>query len=133
MVIAPQIIILKEINIPEALIQLRSDGIIHVHYKKNTTVDVETQRVMRDIFRQMAPGKKLPYIFSASSGVTITKEARENSNVPDSPIGAYAIIANNLAYRLVANFYLKVNKPVIPSKLFSTIEDALEWIYTLNV
>ncbi len=133
MIVAPQTIILKEINIPEALIQLRSDGIIHVHYKKNTTLDLETQRFMRSIYQDLIPGKNLPYIFSASDGVTVTKEARENSNTADSPIAAYAMIANNIAYRLVANFYLKVNKPLVPSKLFSTFDDAVKWIYSLNL
>jgi len=125
-----QIIIVKEVNIPEALIRLRSDGIIHVNYKKNVTIDIDSQQLMREIYKDLAPGKKLHYIFSAAIGVTFTKEVRENSSGPDSPIASYAIIANNLAYRIIANFYLKVNKPKVPYKLFPTVEAAVEWLHT---
>lgn len=132
MILTSKIIIVKEVDIPEALVRLRSDGIMHVHYKKNTTIDTEAQLMMREIYREMVPGKTLPYIFSAASGVTFTKEARENSRGKDSPIASYAIIANNLAYRLIANFYLKVNKPKVPYRLFSTMEDAVEWLQGQN-
>lgn len=123
-----QIIILKEVDTPEAEIKLRSDGITHVHYKTNVVIDADTQLSMREIFKELAPGKKLKYIFSAETGVTFTKEARENSVAVDSPIAAYAIIANNLAYRIIGNFYLKVNKPLVPYKLFSTADEAIEWL-----
>lgn len=125
-----KIVVLKEKDIPEALIKLRSDGIIHVHYKKNVTIDIETREMMREIYRELAPGKKLNYIFSADNGVTFTKEARENSNEANSPIASYAIIANNLAYRLVANFYLKVTKPAVPYRIFSSVKEAVAWLHS---
>ena len=133
MALVQKIIVLKEVNIPEAIITLRSDRIMLVHYNKDITIDVETQLMMREIYKQMAPGKRLDYIFSASSGVSFTKEARENpSDVANSPIASYAIIANNLAYRLIANFYLKVIKPRVPYRLFSDIDEAVEWLHSRN-
>ena len=131
MVLESPIIILKEIDVPEASIKLRSDGIVLVHYKKNVTIDADTQFSMRELFKELAPGKKLNYIFSADAGVSFTKDARENSakSTQDSPIAAYAVIANNLAYRIIANFYLKVNKPKVPFKLFPNTEEALFWLH----
>ena len=127
--LASPVIILKEVDIPEASIKLRSDGIVHVHYKKNTTIDMEAQGFMREIYKEMAPGKMFHYIFSAASGLTFTNEAMKNSMDKDSPIASYAVIANNTAYRLIANFYLKVNKPKVPYKLFSSVEEAVEWLH----
>jgi hypothetical protein len=132
MVLSSNITVVKEIEIPEAFIRLRSDSILHVHYKRNTTLDVELQVRMRNIFNEMTGGLKSNFIFSAAEGFALTKEARENSTILDSnsPISAYAVIANNLAYRIIANFYLKVNKPTVPYKLFQTIEEAVKWLYT---
>jgi hypothetical protein len=132
MISISQIITLKEINTPEARIKLRSDGIVHVHYKKNVVIDSETQVSMRAHFQELAPGKRLKYIFSADAGVTFTKEARENSvnSQHDSPIAAYAILANNVAYRIIANFYLKVNKPRVPYKMFAEMEEAEKWLHS---
>ncbi len=128
-----RISIIKRIEIPEALIQQRSDGIIHVHYKKNTTLDVELQVNMRALFFELTEGKKAPFIFSADEGFSLTKEARENAGISakESPISAYAIIAESLGYRIIANFYLKVNKPKLPYKLFPSIDDAVKWLYLL--
>lgn len=125
------IIILKEVNIPEALIKLRSDGIIHVHYQKNTVIDLNSMLFMREIYRDMAPGKQLHYIFTAAPGVTFSRDVIEIS-MGDSPIAAYAIIADNIAYRTIANFFLKVNKPRVPHKLFASVEEAVKWLYAQN-
>lgn len=132
MVLTPNITFLKVVEIPEANIILRSDNIIHVDYGKNVTLDVNLQISMRKIFDELAAGKKMHFIFSADEGFILTKEARENSEIMDidSPISAYGIVANNLAYKLIANFYLKVNKPKVPFKIFLTVEEAAKWLYT---
>jgi hypothetical protein len=69
-------------------------------------------------------------MFDAMDNVTITKEARENAIKLEekSPSYASAAIANSLPYRLIANFYLKFNKPGIPFRLFRKEEEALEWL-----
>lgn len=53
------VVVLKRVKIPEALIMLRSDGIVHVHYKKNTTLDLDLQASMRDLFLELTGGKKV--------------------------------------------------------------------------
>lgn len=124
----------KQVEIPEATITLRSDSIITVRYKRNVVLDVELQLRMRKIYAELTQGKKMNFVFSADLGFIVTKEARENAELlaDSSPIKSYAILVNNIAYRLVANFYYKINKPKVPYKLFSTLEDAVHWIYTLE-
>ena len=132
MVLDPQITILKEINFREATIWLRSDDIVHVHYKKNATLDIELQADMRKVFKQITEHIPHGFIFSAEEGFNLTKEAREHMKANRDPvIKAYAIIADNLAYRIIANFVLKVNKPSVPYKLFANVEDGVRWLKTL--
>lgn len=128
--VAP-IVVLKRVEIPEALMMLRSDGIVHVHYKKNTTLDIELQASMRDLFLELTGGKKSPFIFSADEGFSLTKEARENADSfkKNPVISSYAVIADNLGYRMIANFYLKINKPVTPYKIFQNTEEAVQWLH----
>lgn len=125
------VVVLKRVEIPEALIMLRSDGIVHVHYKKNTTLDLDLQASMRNLFLELTGGKKSPFMFSADEGFSLTKEARENADSfkKNPVISSYAIIADNLGYRMIANFYLKINKPVTPYKIFQNTEDAIQWLY----
>jgi hypothetical protein len=42
-----------------------------------------------------------------------------------------AIVVNSLAHNLVANFYMKFNKPTCPVSIFSDPEKAVEWIRSL--
>lgn len=126
--------VLKQVDIPEATVTLRTDNIIIVRYKQNVMLDLELQLRMRRIYHDLCQGKKLNFIFSADLGFSVTKEARENSELlaESSPIKAYAIIVTNIAYRLIANFYYKINKPKVPYKLFGTQDEAIHWLYTLD-
>lgn len=120
----------KKIELPEAIIHCRTDGIIHVRFKEKTEVDVALQDRLLKIYLEICADGKRPFIFSALTDVTITKEARENSikAEPFYPGIATAIIADSVAYRLIANFYLKINKPKTPNKIFKDLPSAVEWL-----
>ena len=135
MVLDPHITILKEEDIPEASIRLRSDGIVHVHYKKNSVLDVGLQLKMRKIFNEITGHRKSKFIFTAAEGFSMTREARENGpklQEESNPIKYYAIVIDNLAYKIIVNFYLKVFKPKGNYKLFKSLEEGVEWLHTLE-
>jgi hypothetical protein len=123
-------LILKERILTEAVIRYRTDGIIHITYNKGTVLDVPLQEHMVDIFIELTEGKKVPMLFDAMDGVTITREARDNATKlePKAPSLATAVIADNLAYRMIANFYLRFNKPRLPYRVFSDKDKALLWL-----
>jgi hypothetical protein len=125
--------ILQEIELSSAFVRLRKDNLIHVHYKKNSTLDPHLQVQMREVFSKLSGGKPTGFIFSADEGFSITKEARENwKNIQhNNPIKAYAIIIANLPQRLVANFFLAMYRPTVTAKLFKTEEEGAAWLRSL--
>ncbi len=48
-------------------------------------------------------------------------------------LGATAVVVDTLAYKLIANFYLKFNKPKRPYKVFSKEEEAIKWLKTIKL
>lgn len=130
MISVAELAIIQKTELPEATISLRSDGIVHVHYHKNATLDVELQQSMRLIFIAMTGGKKTKFLFSADEGFSLTSEARKQAPAlyRQSPISCYAIVAHNLAYKLVANFYIRVFKPSGNFKVFSDLKEAETWL-----
>lgn len=126
--------IIREIDFSEACISLREDGIVYVFYKDNTILDIDLQLKMVDLFNDITAFKKAKFIFDAGESVTITKEARDNAiKLEDTaPIGASAVIADNLAYRMIANFFIKVNKPKGKYKVVANLEEALKWLNSLD-
>lgn len=130
--LAETIKIIKQVNVPEASISLREDGIVHVHYNENTELDVPLQMKMLKIFQGITDRKLSPFLITASDGLNVTVEARDNAIAIEeiSPCYGTAVIVNNLAYVLIANFYLKVNKPKRPYQIFKNEEDAIVWLKT---
>lgn len=120
----------KKIEIPEAIIHCRADGIIHVAFKEKADVDVALQNRLLKIYLEICADGKRPFIFSALNDVNFTKEARENSikMEPFFPGSATALVADSVAYRLIANFYLKINKPKTPNRIFKDVPSAVEWL-----
>jgi len=47
-------------------------------------------------------------------------------------IKAQALIVNSALSRMIGNVYMNYNKPVIPIKLFSSIDTAKKWLKTLG-
>ncbi len=133
MVLDPEITIVKQVNIPEASIKMRSDGIVHVYYNENVVLDVNLQVKMLHLFSTFTNNEKAYFIFEADEGFVVTKEARENANKleENTPVKASAIIVKNLASRIVANFFIKVVKPTINYKLFTNVNDAVAWLKSL--
>ncbi len=126
--------IIKEIKLPEATLRLRDDGIVYVFYHDGTVLDIPLQVRLADAFNTLTDGKKSLFIFDAGEDVVVTKEARDNAlKLEDStPILASAVIAHNLAYRIVANFFLKVQKPKGQYKVVANMEEALKWLESLK-
>jgi len=68
-------------------------------------------------------------LVDGSANVYISKEAKAYSAKlkPNSPI-AMAVIVTTSANRIVGNLYINFNKPVVPTRLFSAEERAIEWL-----
>ncbi|MBP7809846.1 MAG: hypothetical protein KA163_11175 [Bacteroidia bacterium] len=126
--------IIRQIELTEATLSLREDGIVLVFYHDNTVLDIPVQLKMADAFNEIADGIPSLFVFTAGEGVTITKEARDNAlKLEDStPIKASAVVADNLAYRIIANFFLKVQKPKGKYRVVANLEDAIKWLKSLD-
>lgn len=125
--------IVDSIDSPEAIVRLRRDGIVHITFKKDIIFDVEAQLRHLDINNKITGGKKSYFIYDAEENVTITKEARDNATKIEhlAPVKGTVVVANNLAYRIIANFYIKFNKPKTPFKVVDSFEKAVDWIKCL--
>ena len=126
---------INEIDLPEVNIQRKSNDIIYVLFKDNCALDIDLQMSLLDHYNDIAGNKLMPFIFMAAENVSITKEARDNATkIEDiSMIGSSAVIVTTLPYKLIANFYLRFNKPKRPFKVFSNEEDAVKWLKTINL
>jgi hypothetical protein len=124
-----EMIIHKSIDRESYTVHLRTDGVVHVHFKPNTLITKELQDSLEEDYK-MITSEKRPFIFTGGEFVSITKEARLNAIAmePRVPIGCNAIIVKNLAQRIIADYYYKFNKPLQPYKVFKNFDQGLAWV-----
>ncbi len=121
--------IVNSIETDEIVVSLRTDGIVHVHIKADTQITLKTQDDMLVIYWQITKIKR-PFIFTGGEFVTVSKEARLNATIMESstPVAASAIVVQNLAQRIIANYYYKFNKPKTPYRIFKDVDKAADWL-----
>jgi hypothetical protein len=127
--------IIKELDYSDVNLKLKSNDIVYVLFKDYCTLDIDLQMRLLDYYRDITGGKLMRFIFLAADNVTITKEARDNAILIEdqSMVGASALVVSSLAYRIIANFYMKVQKPKRPLKAFGNENDAVAWLQTIKI
>lgn len=113
----------------------RDDLLIH-RFKADVHVELE---MIKEMLKLSDPifhrtNQYLPSLSVLSEGVTLSKEAREfgSTEAANRYICASAVVINSLPHRIVGNFIVKVQKPVIPFKLFNDQDQAIKWLRTFD-
>ena len=113
-------------------IKLRSDGIIHSHTSSAIEFDVESLKKFNVVMGRMVNHQKVPLLITLDEFAIPPVETREfwakKESCPYALADAY--VAVNMGHKLIGNLYLKFNKPGRPTKIFATMEDAVEWLRT---
>ncbi len=67
-------------------------------------------------------------------GVTISKEAREFGSTDEANANVFgsAVVMNSLPHRILGNFFMNVQKPKKPFRLFLTKEEAIAWLLEIK-
>ena len=127
--------VLEIIDHEKVTVSKRNDNIIHVCFKPNTEITIEFQVELVNMYDQLTGGEKSLFIFEGGEFVSVTKEARENAILIEgsTPTKASAIVVRNLAQKIVADFYYKINKPKQPFKVFWSFEKGIHWLQSLKI
>ncbi len=103
--------------------------ILYCIYKSNYEIDIEgAKQIVKD---RLICQNNIKYpAFADFKGVkSVSKEARDYLAKEGSfLVKACAILVSSPVDKIMINFYSKINKPIIPTKLFTNNEDALKWL-----
>lgn len=125
----------KEIVTPTVRLRLLACGIVHYTYLPNSEVDEkEHQRNHHALIELIGKTKKYPLLIDADEFINVTPEARKLIRKLESivPISARALIITSLGQRILASFYIKIQKPIVPTKIFNNYEDGIQWLIENN-
>ncbi len=106
---------------------LRNDNIVQINIKDNFDCEIADSKIMLDAIKQLSRGKKYPLLVLYSDFNSFTKEAKDFV-AKSNETSADALVGDGFAFKMVGNIYLRMNKPIRPTKLFNDVENALKWL-----
>lgn len=107
-------------------------GILSVRLTEGLEI---TEQILKTIFveaENLAGDSKFCILADVRPNISSTAEARKfgAQNPFSKKHLAYAMLADTMAVIILSNFFIRVNKPKIPTRLFKTEEDAVKWLRT---
>lgn len=106
------------------------NNIVFVRIKEGAEITVESMHEQFNAQKELVENKEYVVLVDGTKHSTVSPEARKlmaDHRPPNRK--ATAIVNNdNLAMHLIANFYLRVNKPSIPTKIFKRENEAVAWL-----
>ncbi len=111
---------------------ISDDKILEVHYKDNVIVTLEEIKMLLDDLYVFSKNERMKRLIVISKNAKMELAARiylqeQNKNYKNL-IAAEAIVVCSLTQKMTTNFYLKFIKDSYPSKFFTEIDKAKEWL-----
>lgn len=121
---------MKKILLDNNEITLELEGGIVTAKFKVTHFDLETVERLVEERKKVFKGLIYPIIANVVSIKSSTKEARDffASETGCVGINATAVLINSPVGSIIGNFYIRINKPLRPVKLFTNKLKAKKWL-----
>lgn len=109
--------------------RIYENDIFHVYFFSGAFVDMDFIEKVYEFNRENGNNKYLN-LFEFEPNVDFATEVREWASAPDGNKNtiADALVISSLPHKILANFYLKFNKPVKPTKIFNARDKAIAWL-----
>lgn len=109
---------------------LYSNGIMNVIFKENLLIELNDIKDVVSWVGEIANGRKFINLMEGADNTDLDTEVRSfaASSEENKYTIADAMVISNQAQRIVTNFYLKVNKPYKPTKIFTDRDKAIDWL-----
>lgn len=106
--------------------------IICVYYRANSIIEPEDFDQAYATIMKLTDGKAIKVVSDIGKYSSVSPEGRKHANSIKINAKAEAVIFHNLAQRLLIRFYLLVRKNEHPFRIFQSVEEALEWMKTID-
>ena len=105
------------------------DGIMVCELKQKVLIDMPIAIALVEARLETCDGKRYPTIFNYDNFNYAGKDVRDFMNTKGlEGMSAGAIFTNSFAVKTFFNFFLSVTKPLIPAKVFTDREKAINWL-----
>jgi hypothetical protein len=109
---------------------LGEDGIVRIIHVPGAEVTLEDAKETMMAYLKIYQGKRRPLLIDTRTMKFLAREARKYYAGDEAAkvASAAAIIVGTPVSRVLGNFYLGLSNPHLPSRLFTSDDDALDWL-----
>jgi hypothetical protein len=119
----------KEIETDTVILSFK-ESFLHVKVKEDAEFTVEKIKRDREIAKKLVGEERTPVLIDASSHFFITREGQEfaASREANENRKAVAYFTDSFGSTIKLRHFKIVNQPVVPSEVFKSREEAIEWL-----
>jgi hypothetical protein len=109
---------------------LDEEGIIREKVHAGSVIDLDVAKEEIAAYAVLCKNEARPILVDIRNVKSITGEARSHLAGEESAkvTRAVALLIGSPLSRIIGNFFLGLNKTSFPSKLFTSVEEALTWL-----
>ena len=106
------------------------EGIAHTEFLPGARVNCEAAEEHFEACRQLTGNEKKPVMVDLKNLVYADRGARQcfSSDASTSITKASAVIVDSAIGQVVGGFFMGLNRPPVPIKLFTSREEAMKWL-----
>lgn len=121
---------MNKIELSHSTIIYREDGILELHAKDDHLYSVSDVKENVQAFGDLTAKQKVPVLIIGGSFTSLDKETRGFMASEESLKYsiAEAFYLTSLPQKILINFYIKFDRPLVPTKVFTSKEKANEWL-----
>ena len=109
------------------------DDILHFVYKKDVDIDLKAAKKIVDDRIALQNGVSYPAFCDFRGANSTTNDARDYlANEGSSFLQGVAILMSSPIPKIIDNFYMVINKPRVPTRVFTDKESALNFLKSLE-
>lgn len=118
------------VNIAKASIWLGEDGIVRIIWVPGAEVTLADAEESMAAYWKINQGKRRPMVVDSSRMKSLAREARYYYAGEEAAKAACAVglLVGTPVSRVLGNFYIGLSNPHLPTRLFSSEDEALEWL-----
>ena len=107
-----------------------SDGIIHAKLKPNIDIGLQDAQEAVRAITTLCEGTRRPILVDMTELKSMDRAARVHFSGPETALAesAAALLVSSPLTRAIGNFFMGLNKPLFPTRLFTSEAEALDWL-----
>ncbi len=129
--------IVKSETFDKYRLELDSEGLLWIIHRSDIVFELEDAIKQEREINHFCEGKPHPFVIDVRvQNWDAPKEVSEFHSTNETLLRlkkCEALLVNNLGIRLLAIFYTKLNKPPVPTKVFSNEAEAIRWASKFSI